>query len=150
MSADDAIAYASIAELGRRYRAKDVSPVEVVTTLLARIERLEPRLHAFVTLTKDRALAEARAAESALQRGDARSPLVGIPIGYKDIYCTRGVLTTGGSALLADWVPDFDCTCVARLQQAGMVMLGKVITHEFAFGIQFPGHRFGVLIPAVR
>jgi aspartyl-tRNA(Asn)/glutamyl-tRNA(Gln) amidotransferase subunit A len=142
VSAADAIAYASIAELGRRYRAKEVSPVEVVTTLLARIERLEPTLHSFITLTKDRALTEARAAESAFQRGDARSPLVGIPIGYKDIYCTRGVLTTGGSALFADRVPDVDATTVTKLQAAGCVMMGKLLTHEFAMGIQFPGHRF--------
>jgi aspartyl-tRNA(Asn)/glutamyl-tRNA(Gln) amidotransferase subunit A len=142
MSAADAIAYASIAELGRRYRGKEVSPVEVVGALLARIERLDPTLHAFVTLTRERALAEARAAETALQRGEARSPLVGIPMGYKDIYCTRGVRTTGGSALLADWVPDVDATTVTKLQAAGAVMMGKLITHEFAMGIQFPGHRF--------
>jgi aspartyl-tRNA(Asn)/glutamyl-tRNA(Gln) amidotransferase subunit A len=142
MSAADAIAYASIAELGRRYRGKEVSPVEVVGALLARIERLDPTLHAFVTLTRERALAEARAAETVLQRGEARSPLVGIPMGYKDIYCTRGVRTTGGSALLADWVPDVDATTVTKLQAAGAVMMGKLITHEFAMGIQFPGHRF--------
>jgi aspartyl-tRNA(Asn)/glutamyl-tRNA(Gln) amidotransferase subunit A len=142
MSADDAIAYASIAELGRRYRAKEVSPVEVVGALLARIERLDGTLHAFVTLTRERALAEARAAETALQRGDAGSPLLGVPMGYKDIYCTRGVRTTGGSALLADWVPDVDATTVTKLQAAGSVMMGKLITHEFAMGIQFPGHRF--------
>jgi len=81
-----------------------------------------------------------------LLRGDISSPLLGIPIGYKDIYATRGILTTGGSALLADWIPDEDSTCVTRLQRAGAVMLGKLITHEFAFGIQFPGHRF----PAAR
>ena len=92
-------------------------------------------------VTAERALADARAAEAALKRGDA-GPLTGIPIAYKDLYATKGILTTAGSALLADWVPDFDCTCVTRLQQAGMVMLGKLITHEFAFGIQFPGHRF--------
>src|SRR5262249_3674391 len=70
------------------------------------------------------------------------SPLLGILIGYKDIYATRGILTTGGSALLKDWVPDEESTCGVRLQRAGTVMLGKLITHEFAFGIQFPGHRF--------
>ena len=142
MSADDTIAYASIAELGARFRRKEVSPVEVATALLARIDRLQPKLHCFVTLTRDRALAEARAAEATLQRGEAASPLLGIPIGYKDIYCTRGVLTTAGSALLADWVPDADATCVTKLQQAGCVMMGKLITHEFAMGIQFPGHRY--------
>ncbi len=142
----EALAYAGIAELGRLFRRKEVSPVELVRTLLARIERLEPTLHCFVTLTAERALAEAQAAEAKLQRGEAASPLLGIPVGYKDIYATRGVLTTAGSAVLADWVPDADATCVTRLQQAGAVMMGKLITHEFAMGIQLPGHRY----PAAR
>ena len=137
----DAIAYATIRELGARYRRRELSPVEVTRALLARIEKLDPVLRAFVTLTADRALADARAAEDALRRGDDR-PLLGIPVAHKDIYLTRGIRTTGGSALLADWVPDEDATCVRRWQQAGTVLLGKLITHEFAFGIQFPGHRF--------
>ena len=98
-------------------------------------------LSAFVTLTADRARADARAAEEALRHGDTR-PLLGIPVAHKDIYLTRGIRTTGGSALLADWLPDDDATCVRRWQEAGTVLLGKLITHEFAFGIQFPGHRF--------
>ena len=137
----DEIAYATIAELGDRYRKRDLSPVEVTQALLARIEKLDPILHAFVTLTADSALAEARSAEEALRRGDAR-PLLGIPVAHKDIYLTRGVRTTGGSALLADWIPDEDATCVQRWRAAGTVQLGKLITHEFAFGLQFPGHRF--------
>jgi aspartyl-tRNA(Asn)/glutamyl-tRNA(Gln) amidotransferase subunit A len=140
--AGDELAYATIRDVGARLRRRALSPVELTRALLERIERLEPRLHAFVTLTADRALADARAAETALGRGDISSPLLGIPLAYKDIYATRGVLTTGGSALLADWIPDEDSTCVARLQRAGAVMLGKLITHEFAFGLQFPGHRF--------
>ena len=137
----DAIAYATIRELGARYRKREVSPVEVTRALLARIEKLDPALHAFVTLTADRALADARAAEEALGRGDDR-PLLGIPVAHKDIYLTRGIRTTGGSALLADWVPDVESTCGRRWQAAGTVLLGKLITHEFAFGLQFPGHRF--------
>src|SRR5262249_22669031 len=130
-----------IAELGRLYRAREASPVDVATAHLARIERLDKSLNSYVTVTAERALADARAAETAIRAGEA-GPLAGIPIAYKDLYATRGILTTGGSAPLADWVPDFDSTCVSRLQQAGMVMLGKLITHEYAFGIQFPGHRF--------
>jgi aspartyl-tRNA(Asn)/glutamyl-tRNA(Gln) amidotransferase subunit A len=137
----DAIAYATIRELGGRYRKRELSPVEVTRTLLGRIEQLDPMLHAFITLTADRAMADARAAEAALQRGDAR-PLLGIPVAHKDIYCTRGIRTTGGSALLADWLPEDDATCVQRWQEAGTVLLGKLITHEFAFGLQLPGHRF--------
>jgi aspartyl-tRNA(Asn)/glutamyl-tRNA(Gln) amidotransferase subunit A len=137
----DEIAYATIAELGARYRKRELSPVEVTHTLLARIEKLDPVLHAFVTLTADRALSDARAAEEALRRGDTR-PLLGVPVGHKDIYLTRGIRTTGGSALLADWIPVNEATCVERWRAAGTVLLGKLITHEFAFGIQFPGHRF--------
>jgi len=137
----DAIAYATIRELGARYRKRELSPVEVTRALLARIEKLDPALHAFVTLTPDRALADARAAEDALRRGDER-PLLGIPVGHKDIYLTKGIRTTGGSALFADWVPDSDSTVGRRWQDAGTVLLGKLITHEFAFGLQFPGHRF--------
>ena len=135
------VAYSTIRDLGARYRRRELSPVEVTRALLARIEKLDPVLHAFVTLTADRALADARAAEEALRRGDER-PLLGVPIGHKDIYLTRGIRTTAGSALLADWVPDMDATCVQRWQQAGTVLLGKLITHEFALGLQLPGHRF--------
>src|SRR5436309_2964609 len=141
MATDDPV-YATIRDIGGRFRRKTLSPVELTRTLIERIERLDPKLNAFVTVTADRALADAKAAETALARGDISSPLLGIPVGYKDIYATRGVVTTGGSALLADWVPGADSTCVARLQKAGAVMLGKLITHEFAFGIQFPGHRY--------
>ncbi len=130
-----------IAELGRRYRQREISPVDVATAHLRRIEVLDKTLNSYVTVTAERALADARAAEVMLKRGDA-GPLAGIPVAYKDLYATRGVLTTAGSAVLADWVPDHDATCVSRLQGAGMVMLGKLTTHEFAFGIQFPGHRF--------
>jgi len=137
----DEIFYATIRELGARYRRRELSPVEVTHALLAQIERLDPVLHAFVTLTADRALTDARAAEEALGRGDGRA-LLGIPVAHKDIYLTRGIRTTGGSALLADWIPEDDATCVQRWREAGTVLLGKLITHEFAFGIQFPGHRF--------
>ena len=130
-----------IGELGRRYRGRGLSPVDVAAAHLARIEQVDKTLSSFLTVTPDRALADARAAEVAIRRGDA-GPLAGVPVAYKDLYATRGVRTTAGSALLADWVPDHDAACVSRLQQAGMVMLGKLTTHEFAFGIQFPGHRF--------
>ena len=137
----DALAYGTIAGLGTQYRKRQLSPVEVTKALLARIQKLDPALHAFVTLTPERALADARAAEEALKRGDDR-PLLGVPVGHKDIYQTRGIRTTGGSALFADWVPEEDATVVRRWAEAGTVMLGKLITHEFAFGLQFPGHRF--------
>jgi aspartyl-tRNA(Asn)/glutamyl-tRNA(Gln) amidotransferase subunit A len=141
----DAVHYTTIKELGARYRKRELSPVEVTRELLARIEKLDPALHAFITLTPERALADAQAAEEAIRKKDAR-PLLGIPIGHKDIYLTSGIRTTGGSALFADWVPDEESTVVTRWAQAGTVLLGKLITHEFAFGLQFPGHKF----PAAR
>jgi len=140
--ASEELFYATIRDIGARFRRRALSPIELTRAHLERIEKLDPTLHAFVTVTADRALADAKAAETALGRGDISSPLLGIPIGYKDIYATRGILTTGGSALLKDWIPDEESTCGVRLQRAGTVMLGKLITHEFAFGIQFPGHRF--------
>jgi aspartyl-tRNA(Asn)/glutamyl-tRNA(Gln) amidotransferase subunit A len=141
----DEILYATIRGLGERYRRRQLSPVEVTRALIARMEKLDPALHTFVLPTPERALADARAAEQALARGDAR-PLLGIPVGHKDIYLTRGIRTTGGSAVLADWIPEDDATCVRRWHDAGTVLLGKLITHEFAMGLQFPGHRF----PAAR
>ena len=141
MTPSDDLAYAGIRELGRRFRSGELFPTELTTFLLRRIEGLEPTLHAFVTVTGDRAMADAKAAEAAIARGDRR-PLLGIPVAYKDLYATRGIRTTAGSALLEDWVPADDATCVTRLQDAGCVMLGKLITHEFAWGIQTPGHRF--------
>jgi aspartyl-tRNA(Asn)/glutamyl-tRNA(Gln) amidotransferase subunit A len=140
MSAPE-LCYLGIAELARRYRARELSPVDVATAHLDRIRSLDERLKSYVTVTADRAMTDARAAEAAIRRGGA-GPLCGVPVAYKDLYATRGIRTTGGSALLADWVPEHDATCVTRLEEAGMVMLGKLITHEFAFGIQFPGHRF--------
>ena len=141
----DPVHYTTIRELGARYRRRELSPVEVTRELLSRIEKLDPALHAFVTLTPERALADARAAEDGLKKGDPR-PLLGIPIAHKDIYLTRGIRTTGGSALFADWVPENESTVVTRWAEAGTVLMGKLITHEFAFGLQWPGHRF----PAAR
>ncbi|MGI8551841.1 MAG: amidase [Dehalococcoidia bacterium] len=143
---DTNLVYCSIAEAAHGFRSRQISPLELTRALLERIERLDPTLRAFVTVTPERALREARAAEAAILRGDADSPLLGIPISYKDIYATAGHRTTGGSKLLTDWIPTEDSTCVARLQHAGMVMLGKLITHEFAIGLQEPEHTF----PAAR
>jgi aspartyl-tRNA(Asn)/glutamyl-tRNA(Gln) amidotransferase subunit A len=136
------LGYLSIAEAAAAFRRREFSPVELTRALLERIERLDPILHAFVTITADRALAEARDAEARLVRGDDASPLLGIPVAHKDIYATAGVRTAAGSAVLTDWFPDTDATAVARWQAAGTVMLGKLITHEFAIGIQWPDEHF--------
>jgi aspartyl-tRNA(Asn)/glutamyl-tRNA(Gln) amidotransferase subunit A len=137
----DELAYASIREIGALFRRRKLSPVELAQSQLARVARLDPELRAFVTLTAERAMADARAAEAALLGGDDR-PLLGIPVGHKDIFATAGIRTTAGSDLLADWIPSLDATAVWKWHEAGTVLLGKLITHEFAFGIQLPGHRF--------
>src|SRR5262245_3519783 len=91
------LCYATIRDLGERFRRRALSPVELTESLLTRIEKLAPVLHAFVTLTADRARADARAAEAAFRRAGSKSPLLGIPVAYKDLYATKGILTTAGS-----------------------------------------------------
>jgi aspartyl-tRNA(Asn)/glutamyl-tRNA(Gln) amidotransferase subunit A len=128
-----AIGLLTIAEAGRRIAARTLSPVELTRAVLSRIGALDPALHAFVTITERRALADARAAERAVRAGKT-GRLLGIPIAYKDIYETAGIVTTACSRILADYVPKRNAAVVDRLQAAGVVMLGKLTTHEFAIG----------------
>jgi len=130
----DALVYASIGELAPRIRAGDVSPVEVTTAVLSRIEQLNPTLNAFITVTAESALAQARQAESEIGRGVYRGPLHGIPVSLKDLYDTAGVRTTGGSRILAERVPTTDATATRKLAEAGAVLVGKTNLHEFAYG----------------
>jgi len=138
--------YLSIAEAAGLIRSRRLSATELVQAHLDRIGALDPRLHAFITVTADRALAEAREADLELHRGQCRGPLHGIPIAHKDLFWTNGVRTTAHSALLADWVPSEDAGVVARLQEAGAISLGKLALHEFAFGSPGPDEAF----PAAR
>ena len=136
----------TIAEAGRLIAARKLSPVELAKTHLERIRRLDPALKAFLVVTEERALADARASE-ARQMSNARlGPLDGIPIGHKDIYNTAGIRTTAHSRLLQDNVPARDAHTVKRWADAGTVMLGKLATHEFAFG----GPSFDVPWPPAR
>ena len=130
----DDLCYLSIAELGGLMRARTVSPVEVADAHLARIERLNPALNAFVTVTADQARGEARRAEEELAAGRWRGPLHGVPIGLKDIFDTAGARTTNGSSFFRDHVPAADAEAVRRLREAGAVLVGKCNTHEFAAG----------------
>ncbi len=124
----------SIREAADLIHKRKVSPVELTKTCLARIERLNPTLNAFITITAESALAQAREAESEVQRGRWRGPLHGIPIALKDLFDTAGVRTTAGSALFKDRVPKEDAEVVRRLKAAGAVLLGKTNMHEFAYG----------------
>ncbi len=124
----------TIADLAPRLRSKKISPVELTRDCLERIEQLNPPLNAFITVTAESALAEARAAEMEIGRGEWRGPLHGIPVALKDIIDTAGVKTTSASALHENRVPTEDAEVVRRLRRAGAVILGKNNLHEFAYG----------------
>ena len=124
----------TLTELGAAYRARQLSPVDATRACLDRIARLDPEIHAFITVTGELALDQARAAEAELARDRDRGPLHGVPIALKDLIDTAGVRTTGGSALFEDRVPAEDAEVVRRLRDAGAVMLGKLNLHEMAYG----------------
>ena len=124
----------SIAAASELLRQKKISPVDLTTTCLNRIEQLNPTINAFITVMHDRALAAARQAEDEIHSGRWRGPLHGIPIGLKDLIDTAGVKTTCGSALFADRVPTSDAEIVRRLKHAGAVLIGKQNLQEFAYG----------------
>jgi aspartyl-tRNA(Asn)/glutamyl-tRNA(Gln) amidotransferase subunit A len=124
----------TIAEANRLMDGRKLSPVELAKSHLDRIRRLDPQLHAFLLVTEERALADARASEARQMAGARRGPLDGIPIAHKDIYNTAGIRTTAHSRLLEHNVPTRDAHTVAKWADAGTVMLGKLATHEFAFG----------------
>jgi len=130
----DELAGLTLREAAARVRQKSVSPVELTRACLQRIERYQPVLNAFITITGESALAEARALETEAQRGSFRGPLHGVPIALKDNVDTAGIRTTGASALFADRVPTEDAEVARRLKAAGAVMLGKLNLHEFAYG----------------
>jgi aspartyl-tRNA(Asn)/glutamyl-tRNA(Gln) amidotransferase subunit A len=132
-SASDATWF-SLTEASRLIRDKKVSSVELTQSCLKRIERLNPRLNAFITVTAESALAQAREAEAEIQRGHWRGPLHGVPIALKDLFDTAGVKTTAASGLFKDRVPAQDAEIVRRLKDAGAVLLGKLNMHEFAYG----------------
>jgi len=126
--------FLTIAEAGALIARRELSPVELVQSRLTRIERLDGKLHSFIRVLGDEALAAARSAEAEIIAGRSRGPLHGIPIGLKDIYETKGVPTTGHSKVMIDHVPMRDATVVQRFSEAGAIVLGKLATHEFAFG----------------
>jgi len=130
----DQLVQLTITGAARSFQAGELSPTELIRACLERIEALEPKLNAFVTLLPEQAMAEARAAEGRLGRGRRRGPLDGIPFAIKDLYETKGIRTTAGSKILADYVPAEDATCVRRLREQGVVLLGKLNMHEWAFG----------------
>lgn len=129
---DPALLRCPITDIADQIRTGGLSPVALVEALLTRIAEVDPRVHAYITVTADRALEAAHAAATEIRAGRYRGALHGIPIAHKDLLWTRGVRTTAHSRLLRDWVPDEDATAVERLAHAGAISLGKLSLHEFA------------------
>jgi aspartyl-tRNA(Asn)/glutamyl-tRNA(Gln) amidotransferase subunit A len=136
----------TLAEAGRKIAAGELSPVALTEAALARAEALQPKLDAFIEITAERARAAARRAEREIAGGRRRGPLHGIPYGLKDIYDAAGLRTTAHSRLLLDNIAAADAETTARLEAAGMILIGKLATHEFATG----GPAFDLPFPPAR
>ena len=115
----------NLTELSKLLTARKISSLEIVKAALKRLELFESKLNAFITVLGDQALAEARKADDEIARGLYRGPLHGVPITIKDMFETAGVLTTGGSKILADWIPETDAALVERLRTAGVIISEK-------------------------
>jgi aspartyl-tRNA(Asn)/glutamyl-tRNA(Gln) amidotransferase subunit A len=133
----------TIEKLAPLIRRKKISPVELTLFFLERISRLQPRINAFITVTGDLAMAQARQAEKEIVRGRYRGVLHGIPISLKDLFHTRGIRTTAGSKILRRFVPKENAAVVHRLLESGCVVLGKTNLHEFAFGCTSVNPHYG-------
>jgi len=135
----------TIAQAAALLRSRSISSVELTDRCLAQIEKLNPRLNAFITVTADASRAQARELDRELANGSDRGPLHGIPIAHKDLIATKGIRTTSGSRLFADFVPDYDAPVARKLADAGAVMLGKTGLHELAYGITSDNPHFGTV-----
>jgi aspartyl-tRNA(Asn)/glutamyl-tRNA(Gln) amidotransferase subunit A len=133
----------TIQELAPLIRQREISPVELVKACLAQIEKTEPSLNCYITVTREEALRAAAQAEREIMQGQYRSVLHGIPYSAKDLYHTQGIRTTAGSEILADYIPDDNATVIDRLHQAGAILVGKNNLHEFAYGTTNENDYFG-------
>jgi len=146
---DTELAFASIEEVGKLFRKRKFSPVELTKLMLARIEQLDPKLNAYISVTSELALAQAKKAEAELfgprgRKGHRdRGPLHGVPISLKDNIYTASVRTTAGSKILRDFIPLHDAPVVTQLLEAGAVLLGKTNMHEFAYGVTSNNPHYG-------
>ncbi len=141
----DELCLLSIEDAAQLIASKQISPVELAEALLARIERLNPKLNAYITVTAEQAIAEARVAEREMAAGNHRGPLHGIPIAHKDLFDTKGVRTTAGTKIFADRIPDADASVVEKLREAGATGLGKLGMHEAAYGTTSDNAHFGTI-----
>lgn len=135
----------TITELSRLIGAGEISPVELTRQTLQRIERLDPQLNSYITVTAELAMRQAQTAEREIHAGSRRGPLHGIPYALKDLFFTQGIKTTAGSKVLADFVPSYDATVVQKLAEAGAVLVGKAGLHENAYGITSNNPHFGAV-----
>jgi len=133
MAASDLL-FQSVAELARLLKTRKLSPVELVRAFLDRIEAVNPKVNAFLTVTGEQALEQARKAEKEIAAGRYRGPLHGVPYAPKDLLATKGIRTTNGSKVTSQWIPDHESTVTARLNQAGAILIGKLNLLEFAMG----------------
>jgi aspartyl-tRNA(Asn)/glutamyl-tRNA(Gln) amidotransferase subunit A len=133
----------TITEAAELLEKRAISPVDLTQAHLTRIQQVNPHLNCFITLTPELALQSARQAETAIQKGEYRSPLHGIPIALKDLYETAGVRATAGSKFFADYVPEHDCAAWEKLQAAGAINLGKLNLHEIALGVTNANPHYG-------
>ena len=133
----------TIRRLAHEIRQGSLSPVELARQTLEGISKLQPTLNAFITVTEELALEQARRAEREIREGRDRGPLHGIPFAAKDLFYTRGIRTTVGSKILRDFVPDHDAAVIERLREAGAVLIGKTGLHEWAYGITSNNPHFG-------
>ena len=137
------IANLTIARAARALQDREVSPLELTDAYLQRINRLNPAVNAYITVTAERAREDARHAGDEIAKGHVRGPLHGVPIAHKDLYETAGIRTTGGSRIHAGHVPAADGSVVRKLREAGSVLLGKLNTHEYAYGVTTNNPHFG-------
>ena len=131
------IPFLTATELSEQIKSKEVSPVEAVEAYLERVEALNPKLNSYITVCADEAMEEARRAESAIARGDYLGPMHGIPVAVKDQWWTKGVRTTAGSNILRDFIPTEDATVMAKLKEAGAILLGTTNLTEFAMAYTY-------------
>src|SRR5437762_4660789 len=140
-AAGQAPCWLSIGQAAQLIAVRDLSPVELTRSVLERIAQTEDRIHAYVTVLADAALESARAAETAITYGEYRGPLHGIPMALKDLYHLAGTSTGAGSQVLDGYLPTADAAVTERLRAAGAVIVGKTVTHEFAYGQNTPPTR---------
>jgi aspartyl-tRNA(Asn)/glutamyl-tRNA(Gln) amidotransferase subunit A len=137
------LAVLTVTRAAQALRAKEISALELTEAYLRRIEQLNPRVNAYVTVTAERAREDAKRADAELAAGRDRGPLQGVPIAHKDLYETAGIRTTGGGKFHASHLPAADCTVARKLREAGAVLLGKLNTHEYAYGVTTTNPHYG-------